>query len=323
MAHSILTHGDQPWNKALKVRVGARRAAAIVCASAVALICVYSAVTIHGIIAANSPTVTFTLGTAYRDVIYSNSQTLDLYVPRAAANLPLPLAVFVHGGGLTAGDKADINPTFLDALASAGYAVASVNYRLAPQFKFPAQIEDVKSAIRYLRANAQTYGLNGSEVFAFGTSAGGQLVALAALTGPHSAFDVGPYLNQTSSVTAIVDMFGPANLTEGVYSATQNFRIFGSSYGQSDLIRESPTHYVVANAPPILIIQGVEDQKVPESQSMELYNDLLAADDKAQLVLVQNMGHMFVQVGSKPIEPSLDQIGQQMVSFFGANAGGS
>ena len=154
MAHSLLTHGDQPMNKALKVRIGARRAAAIVCASAIALICIYSTVTIHGIIAANSPTVTFTLGTAYRDVIYSNSQTLDLYVPSAAASHPLPLAVFVHGGGLTAGDKADINPTFLVALASAGYAVASVNYRLAPQFKFPAQIEDVKSAIRYMRAKA-------------------------------------------------------------------------------------------------------------------------------------------------------------------------
>ena len=75
---------------------------------------------------------------------------------------------------MTAGDKSDLNPVFLDALASAGYAVASVNYRLAPQFKFPAQIEDVKCAIRYLRAKASSYGLNGSEMFAFGTSVGGR-----------------------------------------------------------------------------------------------------------------------------------------------------
>ena len=108
---------------------------------------------------------------------------MDIYIPNVAVTHPLPLAIFVHGGGLTAGDKSDINPVFLNALASAGYAVASVNYRLAPQYKFPAQIEDLKCAIRYLRANAQTYGINASEIFLFGTSAGGQLSAIAALTG--------------------------------------------------------------------------------------------------------------------------------------------
>lgn len=323
MAHS-LTHHDQPLRNALKTRFGVRQAAAVLCASAIGLISLYSALTIHGMLAANTPpTVSFTLGTAYRDVTYCNSQTLDLYVPARSAIRPLPLAVFVHEGSLLSGDKANLRPAFLDALASAGYAVASVNYRLAPQFKYPAQIEDVKCAIRYLRANAPTYGLNASEIFAFGTSAGGQLVALAALTGGHSAFDVGPYLNQPSNVRAVVDMFGPANLTEGVYSPKDDFRIFGSNYSQSDLLRASPTHYVVANAPPILIIQGVDDTAVPKSQSQELYSDLIAAGDQAQLVLVQNMGHLFVQVGSKPIDPSVDQIGQDMISFFGAHAGGS
>ena len=83
---------------------------------------------------------------------------------------------------MTAGDKSDFNPVFLDALASAGYAVASVNYRLAPQSRYPAQIEDVKCAIRYLRAKAPKYGLNASEIFTFGTSVGGQPATLAALT---------------------------------------------------------------------------------------------------------------------------------------------
>ena len=78
--------------------------------------------------------VVFTLGTAHRDLSYCNSQRLDLYIPRAAVTRPLPLAIYVHGGGMTAGDKSDINPVFLGALASAGYAVASVNYRLAPEF---------------------------------------------------------------------------------------------------------------------------------------------------------------------------------------------
>jgi acetyl esterase/lipase len=168
---------------------------------------------------------------------------------------------------MTSGDKSDLNPVFLNALASAGYAVVSVNYRLAPQFKFPAQIEDVKCAIRYLRAKAARYGLNATEIFAFGTSVGGQLVALAALTGAHSAFDVGPYQTQPSNLTALVDTFGPANLTQSASGFTAS---------------------------------GIRQ----------------AAGDQTQLVLVQNMGHMFVQVGPKSLDPSLLQIAQDMTSFF-------
>jgi acetyl esterase/lipase len=225
---------------------------------------------------------------------------------------------------MTAGDKTDINPVFLNALAEAGYAVASVNYRLAPMSRFPAQIEDVKCAIRFLRDRAVIYGLDGSAIFAFGTSVGGQLVALAALTGPHSVFDVGAYLGQPSSVRAVVDIFGPANLSEGGgFSPTGVLRVFGANSSQSDLVRASPTHYVVANAPPMLLVHGVQDAKVPESQSVELYNDLAAAGDQAKLIPVQNMGHMFVQVGSKPLDPSLEQIGKDIVDFFNRYAVGS
>jgi acetyl esterase/lipase len=185
--------------------------------------------------------VPFPLGTAHRNLTYCHSQTLDLYIPRAAATRPLPVAMYVHGGGMTAGDKSDLNPVFLDALASAGYAVASVNYRLAPQFKFPAQIEDVTCAIRYLRAKAPRYGLNGSEIFAFGTSVGGQLVALAALSGPHSAFDAGPYAAEPSSLTAVADMFGPANLTEPAsgFSPSGIQGVFGTN-DHRDLVLASP-----------------------------------------------------------------------------------
>ncbi len=261
--------------------------------------------------------VPFALGTADRNLTYCNSQSLDLYTPRASVARPLPAAIYVHGGGMTAGDKSDLSPIFLDALASAGYAVASVNYRLAPQSRFPAQIEDVKSAIRYLRAKAPEYGLNASEIFAFGTSVGGQLVALAALTGPHSAFDVGPYPTEPSNLLAVADMFGPANLTERAsgFSPSGIQQVFGKS-DHRDLVLASPTHFVVPNAPPILLVQGVDDTTVLKSQSMELYRDLDAAGDQPQLVLVQNMGHMFMQVGSRPLDPGLRLIAQDMVHFF-------
>jgi len=202
----------------------APRFPAVVCIAALLLICLYSAFAIHRLIASNAPpTVTFTLGTAHRDVTYCNSQTLDVYVPSSAATRPLPLAVFVHGAGLTAGDKGYLNPTFLNALARAGFAVASLNYRLAPGYRFPAQIEDVKCGIRYLRAHAPTYDLNPSKIFAFGTSYGGMLATLAALTGGHSNFDVGPYATASSAITAAVDMFGPADLPGWI--SPQSFHI--------------------------------------------------------------------------------------------------
>ena len=259
----------------------------------------------------------FPLGTADRNLSYCNSQTLDLYIPRAAVTRPLPIAMYVHGGGMTAGDKSDLNPVFLDALASAGYAVVSVNYRLAPQFKFPAQIEDVKCAIRYLRARAPRYGLSGREIYAFGTSVGGELVALAALTGRHSAFDVGPYATEPSNLIAVADMFGPANLTERAsgFSPSGIQQVFGKN-DHRGLVLASPTHFVAPNSPPILLVQGVDDTKVLKSQSMELYKDLIAAGDQTQLVLVQNMGHMFMQVGPKPLDPGLRQIAKDVVSFF-------
>lgn len=293
------------------------RTPAIVALAALVAVGIDAGLTINGVLSANTPSVVFSFGVADRNVTYCNSQALDLYIPATPAGHPLPLAVFVHGGGMTSGDKANINPVLLNALASAGFAVASVNYRLAPMSKFPAQIEDVKCAIRFLRDRAATYGLDSNQVFALGTSVGGQLVALAALTGSHSVFDVGSYLNQPSTVTAVVDMFGPANLSEDSgFSSDGILRVFGMNRSQSDLVRASPTHYVAANAPPILIVQGVRDAKVHESQSVELYNDLMAEGDQTQLVLVQNMGHMFVQVGARPINPSLEQIGQDIVDFF-------
>lgn len=240
---------------------------------------------------------------------------MDIYIPNMTSVRPLPLVIYVHGGGLNSGDKGDINPVFLNSLASAGYAVASVNYRLAPLHEFPAQLDDVKCAIRYLRGHSPTYGLNDSGSFAFGTSSGGELVALAALTGGRSAFDVGPYLNDSSGLAAAVDMFGPTNLTEpSGYSATDMSRTFGDNL--TDEVLANPVHFVTAKAPPIMIVQGVNDTQVPKSQSVELYNDLAAAGDRTQLILVQNMGHMFVQVGSEPPSSSVEQIAQDMVSFF-------
>lgn len=292
------------------------RIPAAICIITLVVISLYSGYVINNVIASNTPPpVPFTLGKVDHNVVYSGSQTMDIYIPNVTSTRPLPLVVYVHGGGMTSGDKSNINPIFLNKLASSGYAVASINYRLAPHDKYPSQIQDVKSAIRYLRSNAQTYGVNGSEIFAFGTSVGGQLVTLDALLGPNSTYDVGPYPNESSGISAAVDMFGPTNLTEGGgFSSTGILQVFGSN--TSNVVLASPSYFVKANSPPIMIVQGVNDTKVLDSQSIELYNKLTAAGDQTQLIQVQNMGHMFMQVGPEPINPSLEQIAQDMVSFF-------
>ena len=254
-----------------------------------------------------------------RTLTYCNAQQLDLYAPHSTSTGPLPLVIYVHGGGFTSGDKSDLSPVFLDAITTAGYAVASLNYRMAPAWHFPAQIQDVKCAIRFLRAKAARYHLDGGRFFAFGTSVGGQLVALAALTGPHSTFDVGAYRSEPSGLTAVVDMFGPANLTESASGFTSSG--IQDAFGRDnhrDLVLASPVHYVIPNAPPILLVQGTEDTKVLKSQALELYKDLKVAGDHTQLLLVRNMGHMFMQVGPKPIEPTMRTIGNDMVGFFNA-----
>jgi dipeptidyl aminopeptidase/acylaminoacyl peptidase len=133
------------------------------------------------------------------------------------------------------------------------------------------------------------------------------------LIGSHSTFNVGPYLNEANDLTAAVDLFGDANLT-GSVSSSDLQRVFGGN--ESELVLASPTHYVSGNASPMLIIQGVNDTNVPESESIQLYDELTAARAQTQLILVQNAGHEFVQVGSQPISPSLAQIAQAMVNFF-------
>lgn len=254
--------------------------------------------------------------TLHADLGYCHGQTLDLYVPNDQRG-PMPIAMFVHGGGMTGGDKSDLRQAFLDALVKGGFAVASINYRLAPRYEFPAQIEDVTCAVRYLRAEATRYGLDPHEVFAFGTSVGGELVALAALSGKRSTFDVGQYGNQSSALTAVADLFGPANLTQPGSGFTRGdlAEVFGSNLRHGPSLA-SPTHYVAPGAPPILVVQGVDDAKVLESQAIELYGDLAAAGDPTRLLLVQHMGHMFVQVGTEPIAPSLGQIANDVVRFF-------
>src|SRR5262249_12029455 len=130
---------------------------------------------------------------------------LDLYVPEKAEG-KLPLVVWIHGGGWRGGTKTG---TPAGGLAMAGFVVASVEYRLSGEAQFPAQIEDCKAAIRWLRANAEKHHIDPHRVGVWGGSAGGHLVALLGTAGDQKTWDVGENTDQSSRVQAVCDYFGP------------------------------------------------------------------------------------------------------------------
>lgn len=265
------------------------------------------------------------LGQTDKDITYCTMDgvalKMDIYYP-ATASAPWPLIIYVHGGGWEVGDKSEeVGFRNLAGLQNASFLLASVNYRLAPKYKFPAQIQDLKCAIRYFRAHAKEYNLNPDKIGVWGGSAGGHLVSLLGTSDASAGWDVGEYLDQSSRVQAVVDMFGPTDLTHGFTGSgiqTQFARdVFGAS-SETDpiLAAASPVTYVTADDPPFLIMQGDADTLVPLEQSQILFDKLQAAGVPSELLIVKHAGHGFQQVGNQEISPSAIKLGKEIVKFF-------
>jgi acetyl esterase/lipase len=263
-------------------------------------------------------------GARYLNVTYCNpdgiAQKMDVLYPKTLADQPMPVIVYVHGGGWTSGDKSSVELLDNPAMAMLGYVLVSLNYRLAPQYKFPAQIIDVKCALRHLRANAEQYKIDPNKIGVMGASAGGHLVALLGTTDQSAGFDVGEYVDQSSRAQAVVDLFGPADLPA---LFTSNALVIGrdvfgaTSRDDPILVRASPVTYITRDDPPFLILQGDQDTTVPPQQSQSLYEKLKAGGVNATLVMVKNAGHGFAPVGGTKISPSLAELTKLVVEFFG------
>ncbi len=266
---------------------------------------------------------TQTTGEVDRDVTYCSpngqAQQMDIYYPATVAG-SAPAVLYVHGGGWTSGDKRSGNGSdAIPELVKRGYLVAAVNYRLVPASKFPAQIEDVKCAVRYLRANAAKYGIDPNRIGAMGGSAGGHLVSLLGTSDASSELEgTGGYAGVSSRVQAMVDMFGPADLTVSFEGASDTLlkNVFGASSRTDAVVKNaSPVTWISKDDPPFLILHGEKDKLVPLSQSQELYDHLTAAGVPAKLVVVKNAGHGFVPDGGQ-ISPSRDEITKVIADFF-------
>ena len=218
------------------------------------------------------------LGTPERDVTYCTMEgvelKMDIRYPRSTDGR-WPVAMYVHGGGWTGGDKkGGAGAEDISGLQKAGFLVVSVNYRLAPEYKFPAMIEDVKCAVRFLRARAAEYNLDPDHIGAWGSSAGGHLVALLGLADESAGWDVGEYLEYSSRVQAVVDMFGPADLTVPFSGGYDNLK--DTVFGGFDAALASPVTYATPGDPPFLILHGDKDELVPITQSKTLLARLQA-----------------------------------------------
>jgi acetyl esterase/lipase len=264
--------------------------------------------------------------TAGRQVIirYCNNQEARITEP-AVLHGRAPAAVYVHGGSWVSGDY-DTGGFIINrigpALAARGFVVVSLNYRLGPHDHWPAQIVDVKCAIRYLRANAGRFHIDPNAIGAWGQSAGGHLVALLGTAGPSAGWDIGAYHNESSRVQAVVDMAGPSDLLtmgdqgDAVLVAESFISLLGDVPNQqlgADLKKASPTTYVHKGDPPFLILDSNNDEIVYPEQSQELAWYLGVDGVPRQLLTVYDGGHEFDTVGEVPSE---SQVVEAVVDFF-------
>lgn len=270
-----------------------------------------------------TPTPLNSLGKVERDVTYCTmgdvALKLDVYIPNPTDGKPLPVAINVHGGSWSGGDKENSDSSAdIPTLVERGYLVVGVNYRLAPKYKFPAQIEDVKCAVRFLRAHAAQYHLDPNRIGAWGCSAGGHLVSLLGTTDKSAGWDnVGEYKDQSSRVQAVAALSAPTDITLYNVIARSDMlqRVFGSQTGINPvLVRASPTTFVTKDDPPFLILQGDQDDVVPLKQGEKLHDKLTAAGVPANLVTIKNGRHCFP--AEPDMSPTREGITQMIADFF-------
>jgi acetyl esterase/lipase len=282
----------------------------------------------------------------HREVTYARAigfrpLKMDIWLPRHAT-APVPLVVWVHGGAFQLGDRRELQPTGAPdsgfrLLNEAGIACATVDYRHCLEAPFPAQLHDLKAAVRYLREYAADLGVDPERFGAWGESAGGHLVALLGLTGGREDLHGGlGAQGHSSGVSAVVDFYGvsslvdipPMNTPEGLFppaltaavpagmSLQPEYMLVGGSDDPALLAAASPVSYVTADAAPFLLIHGDCDGLVPHSQTDLLAAALAAAGVEHEVVTIKGGDHCFFGA-----EDQLDSILAAAVGFFAEKLG--
>ena len=271
-----------------------------------------------------TPEVTFPNGVkgkpalVYWEPIGYRPLALDLYLPPETATAPksgFPLVVYIHGGGWLAGGRHQSGPfvdfpAVLASLAARGYVVASVSYRLSGEAAFPAQIQDVKAAILWLRSHASDYRIDPKKAVTWGVSAGGHLAGLAGVS--CGATDLEPTYgaaNVSDCVQGSVSWYGVFDMATIAEQARQEnamsrdvadapeWRLLGcfaAACGADKIASASPVSYVDPQDPPMLLIVGTDDKTVPHQQTLEMAEKLKSAGVPYELIVLPGLDHNFI-----------------------------
>ncbi len=236
--------------------------------------------------------------------IESRELKLDLYAPKTKPSKPMPVVMWIHGGGWKSGSKN--NPRQALAMLQRGYILVSVEYRLSGEATFPAAIADCKAAVRWVRANAKTYGMDPKRVGAWGSSAGGHLVALLGTAGDVKQWDAihEENANFSSRPNAICDWFGPtdflrmndfpSNIDHDAADSPES-RFIGAAIQTVPIQTQlaNPIKYISSQTPPFLILHGSNDLAVCYNQSELLHSALIKSRVTSKLYKVVGGGHGF------------------------------
>lgn len=262
------------------------------------------------------------LGTTRLDVNYCTGGgvplALDVYYP-STGGPRFPVVVYIHGGQLIMGNKAAIggNPADMwrTALGPRGYVFVLINYRLGPTFKFPAMIEDAKCTIRYLRANAAGLSIDADRIGVTGTSSGGYLAALVAVTDASGGLP-----GVSSRVRAAVIEYGAdMDLRQPAFSAaeaTERLQAFPQPPPPSLIAAGTVVNHVTADDPPFSLFHGERDLATDPQDSIDLHNVLLSRGVPSSFQLVTNAAHGWENAVGGPINPSWPQILEMEITFF-------
>lgn len=221
-----------------------------------------------------------------------------------------PLIVFICGGGF---EKEDVNvwTPELAYFAKNGYSVACVDYSVLPFTQWPEQIEDVKLAIRYLRAHAEQFCIDPDRIAVMGESAGGYLAAMVGTTGETREFDVGDYLDQSSAVQCVLPWYPAINPGEmakgGMYDPSTGKVVASSSVLERSSVMPDAAAYITKNTPPFCMVHGTGDEQVDISQSEYMYEKLEQAGVEANLLIVEDAGHADAAIVNSAVKAEMLQ----------------
>ena len=257
-----------------------------------------------------------------------NPLAMDLSEPAAGAPRPAPVVFYMHGGEGLQGNR-QLHGTddayfaqLRDALVSRGFVVGSIDYGLFPFYKLVDQVKQTRCAVRFLRAHASELGIDPQRIGAYGVSMGGYLAAMLGTVRSPSIFDAGQYLDQSSRVQAVIDMWGPTDLNNWsgspswVHSIGQ--ALGGGGNSSAAKIRTiNPLSYVAPGDPPFLILQGADDWFIAPHHSQDLARLLHAAGDPVKLVMIQHDGHGLAAATAGYVEqPAPDVLIHMINDFF-------